>query len=164
MGNSLTSNMEDYLEAIAILKRKNGVARVRDMSHLLKTDRSNVAATVKRLSENGLVIHERYGYIDLTPKGKRIAAEVDNKHKKLLEFLTEILNIDPVIANQDACKMEHIVSGETLEKFTKFVEFVRTSPEEGMPDWLRSFGHYFKTGKRLVCKIRAMKKKTDSGK
>ena len=164
MGAKLSSNTEDYLEAISILKRKNGVARVRDISHLLKVDRSSVAAAVKKLSEGGLVIHERYGYVDLTPRGKRIAAEVSNKHKKLLEFLTEILDIDPVIANQDACKMEHFVSGEALEKFSKFVEFVRTRPEEGIPDWLRSFGHYFKTGKRLPCKVRITKKKTGGGK
>ena len=164
MGAKLSSTTEDYLETIAILKQKNAVARVRDISSLLKVDRSSVAAAVKKLSENGFVIHERYGYVDLTPEGKRIAAEVSNKHKKLLEFLTEILDIDPVVADQDACKMEHSVSGETLEKMTKFVEFVRTCPEEGIPDWLRSFGHYFKTGKRLRCKVRVMKKKVDSGK
>ena len=162
MGNGLTSNTEDYLEAIAILKRKNGVARVRDISRFLGSDPPNIASTIKKLSERGFVVHERYGYVDLTPEGKKIAAEVSNKHKKLLEFLTEILDIDPIVADQDACKMEHSVSGETLEKMTKFVEFVRTSPEEGMPDWLRSFGHYFKTGKRLRCKVRAMKKKADS--
>ena len=162
--STLSSNTEDYLEAIAILKQKNEVARVRDISHFLGVDRSSVAAAVKKFARSGLVIHERYGYVDLTPEGKRIAAEVSNKHKKLLEFLTEILDIDPVVADQDACKMEHSVSGETLEKMTKFVEFVRTCPEKGIPDWLKSFGHYFKTGKRLVCKVRVMKKKADSGK
>ena len=148
MGTDLSSSMEDYLEAIAILNEKDGVARVKDISRFLSVEPPSVASAVKNLSKSGLVIHERYGYVQLTSKGKKVAGNISKRHKMLFEFLTEILNIQPRIAQQDACQMEHSVSSQTLEKITKFIEFVRTPPQADKPEWLKSFDHYFKTGKR----------------
>jgi DtxR family transcriptional regulator, Mn-dependent transcriptional regulator len=154
----LSSNMEDYLEAIAFLK-KEGVARVRDISRLLNVKSSSVNAALNTLSKNGLVAHERYGYVELTQEGKKLASCVQKRHDTLLKFLTEILKIDPEIAESDACKMEHSASPQTLQKITKFIEFVETCPDQDRPDWLKSFDHYFKTGKRIRCKIRQVKQK-----
>ena len=157
MAENLTSNMEDYLEAIAVLKEKNDVARVRDISHFLGVEPPSVASALDNLSNGGFVIHERYGYVDLTPRGKKLAKTIKSKHKMFFEFFTKILNIDPVVADEDACKMEHSVSGETFEKLAKFIKFVKTCPQRDKPDWLKSFDSYFKTGKRQKCKIRTMK-------
>lgn len=164
MGANLSSSMEDYLEAIAVLKKRDGIARVRDISRFLGVEPPSVASALNSLSKSGFVIHERYGYVDLTPEGKRLAEQVENKHKVLLEFLTKLLGINPVIANEDACRMEHSVSPETLRKITKFMEFVKTCPQGDKPDWLKSFERYFKTGKRPKCKIRAMKEKMEISK
>ena len=152
--------MEDYLEAIALLKKEKGIARVRDISRLLSVEASSVNSALNNLSENGLVIHERYGYVELTAEGEKLAEGIQKKHEILLKFLTEVLNIDPRIAGEDACKMEHSISPQTFKKLTKFIEFVETCPDNDRPDWLKSFDHYFKTGKRLRCKIRQLKQKT----
>ena len=162
MGKSkkLSPNMEDYLEAIALLKKNKGVARVRDISRLMNVKSPSVTAALNTLSKNGLVVHERYGYVELTREGERLAQGVQRRHDMLIKFLTEILNIDPKIAREDACKMEHSVSTETSKKLTKFIQFVETCPDYDRPDWLKSFDYYFKTGKRRRCKMRQIKRKS----
>ncbi len=154
----LSSNMEDYLEAIAMLKKEEGIARVRDISRLLKVKTSSVTAALNTLSKENLVIHERYGYVDFTEEGEKIAQGVLRRHNMLIKFLSEVLNIEPKIASVDACKMEHSISSQTFKKLTKFIEFVETCPEHDRPDWLKSFDYYFKTGRRLRCKVRQIKK------
>lgn len=158
-GKKLSSNMEDYLEAIIILKKRNGVARVKDISRLLNVETPSVTSALGNLSKNGLVIHERYGYVEVTAEGERLAKDVLRKHEMLLKFLTGVLNIDFKIAAADACKMEHAISPQTFQKLTKFIEFVETCPDHDRPDWLKSFDHYFKTGRRLRCKTRRLKQK-----
>jgi DtxR family Mn-dependent transcriptional regulator len=160
----LSSNMEDYLEAIAVLKEKNGVVRVRDISRLLNVEPPSVASALNNLSGSGLVVHERYGYVELTPDGERLALDVQRRHDMLVKFLTGILSIDPGTAAEDACKMEHSMSHKTSERLAKFIEFVETCPDGNKPDWLRGFGHYFKTGRRSVCKARRMKQEVPAGK
>jgi len=151
--------MEDYLEAIVVLKEKNKISRVRDISRLLNVEPPSVDSALNNLSKKGLIIHERYSYVELTPEGERLAEGVYKKHKMLIKFLTEILSVDPKTAAEDACKMEHSISPQTFKKLTKFIEFVETCPDRDRPDWLESFDHYFKTGKRPRCKVRQIKQK-----
>jgi len=158
----LSSNMEDYLEAIAVLKKKNGVARVRDISRLLNVKTSSVTSALNTLAKSRFVIHERYGYVELTKEGEGLAQRIQSRHDILIKFLTDILSIDPKIAAEDACKIEHTLSPQTFQKLTKFIEFVETCPDGQRPDWLRSFDYYFKTGKRRKCKIRDIKQRRKS--
>ncbi|MCK5656080.1 MAG: metal-dependent transcriptional regulator [Candidatus Aureabacteria bacterium] len=154
----LSSSMEDYLETIAVLKKEKGVARVRDISLSMNVKTSSVTSALNVLSKNGFVIHERYGYVDLTPEGESIARGVQRRHNILIKFLSKVLKIDSRIAAEDACKMEHSISPQSLKKLTKFIEFVETCPDTDRPDWLKSFDYYFKTGKRRGCKMRDVKK------
>ncbi len=157
----LSSTMEDYLEAIAALKKQNEVARVRDIGRLLDVKSSSVNAALNTLSKKGFVAHEKYGYVNLTPAGEKIAGNIQSRHDLLLKFLTEILNINNDEARQDACKMEHTISSKTFDRLTKFIRFVETGLDGGRPQWLKSFKHYLKTGKKLNCKMRqvTLKKK-----
>lgn len=150
----LSSSMEDYLEAIAALKKENDIARVRDISRMLGVKSSSVNSALRTLSKKGLVRHEKYGYVNLTPTGEEIARKVQGRHDILLKFLTEILNINDDEALQDACKMEHAISSKTFDRLTKFIQFVETGLNSGRPQWLKSFKHYLKTGKKLNCKMR----------
>lgn len=147
----LSSHMEDYLEAIAILKKRNGIVRVKDVSEILKVKTSSVTSAMNMLSRKGMVAHERYGYIELTPEGEEIAMAIQKRHAVLTKFLTDILKIDPKVSEEDACRLEHSISPQTFTKLTKFIEFVETSPSVDRPAWLKSFDHYFKTGKRSKC-------------
>jgi DtxR family Mn-dependent transcriptional regulator len=154
MEKKLTSAMEDYLEVIAALKKQNDIARVRDISRMLSVRSSSVNAALKTLSKRGLVQHEKYGYVNLTVAGGKIARNVQGRHDLLLKFLTEVLNINDKEALKDACKMEHAISPKTFDRLTKFIRFVEAGLDGGMPQWLKSFRHYLKTGKKLSCRMR----------
>ena len=151
--------MEDYLEAIAALNKKNGVARVHAIGRLLNVKNSSVSSALGTLTRKGFVIHEKYGYVELTPAGKKAAQEVQKKHDMLFKFLVGVLNINAEVALTDACKMEHSISPRTFKKFSKFIEFVETCPSGERPDWLKGFDYYYKTGKRLKCGAKTVKQK-----
>jgi DtxR family Mn-dependent transcriptional regulator len=147
----LSSNMEDYLEAIATLDTEKGFARVKDISGLMNVKNPSVSGALATLEKDDLVRHERYGYVKLTQKGKKIAQRIQKKHRTLRRFLTLILKLSPEIAEADSCRIEHAISAETFDRITKFIEFVETCPEHDTPEWLRNFYYYMKTGERRGC-------------
>ncbi|NQT32278.1 MAG: metal-dependent transcriptional regulator [Candidatus Omnitrophica bacterium] len=118
----LSSSMEDYLETIAILQKTAGVVRVKDISLSLKVKKPSVTNALNVLSEKGFIVHEKYGYVDLTDEGRKIAEAVLKRHDTLIKFLTKILKINSGIAAKDACRMEHAMSPETFGKLTRFIE------------------------------------------
>ena len=142
MGIKLSSFMEDYLETIAVLKKRgNGIVRVRDIGKLLNVKSPTVNAALKTLSSKGLAMHERYGFVNLTAKGEEMAREVQRKHDTLFRFLTTILDIDEATASKDACKMEHVISSKTSVGLTKFIEFANIGLYKDNPQWLKSISN-----------------------
>jgi len=123
--NKLSSALENYLEAIAKLKRENKYARISTIAKSLKVKNSSANAAVKFLAANGLVNHERYGYIDLTASGERVAAEIQRKHDALYKFLKEVLFVESGAALSEACEIEHVVSGETVRRLEKLYFFIK---------------------------------------
>ena len=121
MNKKLTESLENYLETIGMLIRKNKIARVKDISKELKVKNSSVNIALNILADKGLIIHEKYGYVELTKEGKRIADDIQYKEDVLLRILTEILGVDKEIDLKDACRMEHTISDETLAKLIFFI-------------------------------------------
>ncbi len=115
-------SMEDYLEAISHASNEKGFARVRDIRELMNVKTPSVTGAVRLLAKNGYLTHEKYGYIELTAKGKKAAEEIKRKHALLKSFLEDILKVSSDTAEADACKMEHVLSKETFDLLTKFVE------------------------------------------
>jgi len=118
---------------------------VKQISTALGVKMPSVTAALRKLSDEGLVDHEPYGYVGLTAKGDRAAREVFHRHEVLRRFLTGVLGIDREIAEEDACRMEHFISTVSLERLAKFMEFVEACPQ-GEPSWLRNYGHYLEHG------------------
>ena len=121
MNEKLTESLENYLETIGMLIRKNKIARVKEISKELNVKNSSVNIALNVLADKGLIIHEKYGYVELTPEGKKIADDIQHKEDVLLRFFTEILGVDKDIALKDACRMEHTISDETLAKLIFFI-------------------------------------------
>ena len=121
MNKKLTESLENYLETIGMLIRKNKIARVKDISKELKVKNSSVNIALNILADKELIIHEKYGYVELTKEGKRIADDIQYKEDVLLRFFTEILGVDKEVALKDACRMEHTISDETLAKLIFFI-------------------------------------------
>lgn len=140
-----SASMEDYLESIIMLREKREAVRVSQMSKALGVKMPSVTSALRKLSQQGLVEHSRYGRVQLTPDGERVAKDVFRRHEALRHFLAEILKVDPEIAATDACEMEHAVSPTTQRKLAKFVEFA-LKPPEGQPKWLKIFHHYSQQG------------------
>ncbi len=117
----LTANMEDYLEAISFCADETGVARVRDVRNMLGVKTPSVTGAMKELATQGYVLHSPYSGITLTAKGRRAAEDVKKRHAIFKRFLEQVLGVNPKTAEMDACKMEHAVSKETLNKLHAYL-------------------------------------------
>lgn len=134
----LTAALEDYLETIFELIQERMVARVRDIAKARKVKPGSVTPALKRLQELGLINYEQREFIRLTPDGEREARRVLSRHRVLVGFLTQVLNLDPATANQDACSMEHHVSDQAMDRLVRLFEFMQTCPDQS-PVFLQEF-------------------------
>ncbi|MCX7917776.1 MAG: metal-dependent transcriptional regulator [bacterium] len=117
----LTKSLEDYLEAIKVLTIEKKVTRVKEISELLEVRSSSVVNALNILKEKGYIKQEKYGYIELTDLGEKEAKKILDKHKIVFKFLIHILDVSEDVAKIDACKIEHIISDETLKKMLKLL-------------------------------------------
>jgi DtxR family Mn-dependent transcriptional regulator len=117
----MTQSLEDYLESIYLLTRGRRVARVKDVSDAMKVKMPSVANAVRVLKKNGLVVQEKYGFIELTPAGRKEAMAILKKHETLKNFLVRVVGVSEKRADEDACAMEHYLSVETLRKIGRMV-------------------------------------------
>ena len=117
----MTKSLEDYLEEIHVLIEETGVARVRDVASALNVKMPSVVKAIAELKKLELVTQEPYAGIELTAKGRRLAASVLGRHTLLKAFLLK-LDVPERIADKDACLMEHILSAATLDRIRDFVE------------------------------------------
>lgn len=120
--NNMTSSLEDYLEAVFVLFEQKGSVRVTDIADFLGVSKPSVNRAVNTLKENGFLEHVTYGDIIMTPEGESYAANVLRRHKMIKQFLVETLGVDEENAENDACKMEHVMSSVTIEKLYEYIE------------------------------------------
>lgn len=105
---------EDYLEAILMIKERQGYVRSIDVANQMHVTKPSVTYTTKRLKEAGYLTNDHAGMLVLTDSGMEIASSTYDRHKKLTEFFTRI-GVSPEQARIDACKIEHDISQETFE-------------------------------------------------
>lgn len=118
--NKLSTSLEDYLETIFILNKTRGEIRITDIANTMEISKPSVNKAVSILKNEGLLTHQKYGEIKLTKEGVNMAESIYFKHNTLVNFLTKKLGIDREIAEKDACKIEHVISSETLEKLVEY--------------------------------------------
>lgn len=117
---------EMYLKVLYRLQLENDTGRIRDLAKGLGVTPGTVCAVLKKLEYAGLVIHDHYGSVKLTPPGSRVAECVVRRFEILRSFLTEVLGIDSDAAEHDACTMEHSVSPATVNRIESMLHQVRT--------------------------------------
>lgn len=123
--HALTSAGEDYLEAIyRIMCEHPGDDSVRsvDVSECLGVSKASVNKALTALKEGGFVDQTRYGRVELTETGRAYAAEVWRRHRMLRSFLRTELGVDPEVANDEACQMEHALSRDTTQRLMAYLE------------------------------------------
>ena len=118
---NIHESAEDYLEAILILRERQGMVRSIDVVHQLALTKPSVSVAMKRFRENGYIEMDGDGYITLLPPGEEIAQRIYGRHKLLTQFLI-CLGVGEAAATADACKMEHDLSEETFSQITAFVQ------------------------------------------
>lgn len=125
----LSSSLEDYLETIYNFIQKNEKIRAVDISRELNVSRASVTEALQKLGELDLVNYAKYEHLSLTESGKKYAVEVINKHKLIQNFFEKILGAGYDEACETACKMEHVISEDILERLVAFTEFTDLHPE-----------------------------------
>ncbi|WP_312642976.1 metal-dependent transcriptional regulator [Hydrogenoanaerobacterium sp.] len=112
---------EDYLEAILQIENENDCVRSVDVANRLGVSRPSVNKAIGILREAGMVEQQPYGDIRLTEQGRERAQVVSRRHALIKGFLVEVLRVEESVAEQDACKMEHAVSDQTMTRWAQFV-------------------------------------------
>ena len=129
--DNLSASLEDYLEAILNLTNESNVARSRDIAEQLGVSRASVTGALRVLKKKGLANYKPYHYVTLTKSGRTAAAEIVNKHNVLKSFFVDVLGVESDIAQRAACKAEHSLGPEIIEKLLCFIEFVTQSSKNG---------------------------------
>lgn len=124
--SGLSPTHEMYLKVLYRLQVENDVGRVRDMAKGLGVTPSTVSAVLKKLEHAGLVLHDHYGMVRLTPAGTRVAQCVVRRFDIIKAFLMEVLKMDVESAEVDACMMEHAVSPGTVNRMESLAHLVNT--------------------------------------
>lgn len=106
---------EDYLETILILKQKKGIVRSIDIANQLNFSKASVSRAMSLLREAKLVVMDKEGWIEFTAAGQALAEQVYDRHTTLTRFLVE-LGVSADVAEEDACRIEHVISAESFEK------------------------------------------------
>ncbi|MCA9162323.1 MAG: manganese-binding transcriptional regulator MntR [Planctomycetales bacterium] len=116
-----TETAEDYVEAVADILTENGSCRVTDLARRFAVSHVTVNRIVDRLQKAGLLVTQPYQPIELTPKGRRLAAKCRERHDIVYRFLLAI-GVDEPTAAIDAEGIEHHVSPATLKRLRAMVE------------------------------------------
>ena len=115
---------EDYLETILMLSEHLPVVRSIDIATHLNFSKPSVSVAMKHLKETGKITMSPAGYITLTTEGKEIAEKAYERHRVLSSMLIS-LGVDPEIANEDACEMEHVIHEETFRAIQNHVKSIK---------------------------------------
>ncbi|MBN2435396.1 MAG: metal-dependent transcriptional regulator [Spirochaetes bacterium] len=122
---SLSANMEDYIETIALLSKKNRVVRVKDIARELNIKMPSVSAALQKLKELNLLDYEKYGFIELTDYGFKIAEKIYDKHSLIAGFLHDLLKLESNQSSEEACRLEHYLSAESCSQIYKLMQFYK---------------------------------------
>mgnify|MGYP000871064849 FL=1 len=113
---------EDYLETILTLQKRQGYVRSIDIANELEYTKPSISRAMKILRENDLIAMDDNKMITLTELGKQKANEIYERHKTIARFLSDVLGVSEDVAENDACRIEHVISEETMDKMSMLLE------------------------------------------
>ena len=117
----IQESAENYLETILMIRERKQIVRSIDIVRELNFSKPSVSVAMKNLKEAGYITMDETGRIYLTEQGEALATKIYDRHVKVSDWLTSI-GVPRNIAEADACKMEHVISEETVEAFKHLAE------------------------------------------
>lgn len=114
----LHASGEDYLEAILVLQKKKGMVRSVDVARHMGVSKPSVCHAVSTLKEGGFLTMDEGFFLRLTDIGREVAERTYEKHCFFTRLLVEA-GVEPEIAEQDACRMEHVISESSFQHLKK---------------------------------------------
>lgn len=125
-GHELSMSSEDYLETIYRLTMEQGAedegVKSVDVAEQRDVSKASVNKALSTLKEAGMVEQTRYGRVRLTEEGRRYGAHVWRSHRALRAFLKNDLGVEPMVADREACLIEHYLSDDTVDRLVTYLE------------------------------------------
>ena len=122
----IMESAENYLETILILQKRNGSVRSIDIVNELDYTKPSVSIAMKNLRENGYIEMDSGGFITLLESGRKIAEKMYERHTFISDWLI-YLGVNPAVAVDDACRMEHVISEESFTAIKNHVHLKKES-------------------------------------
>ncbi len=118
----LTVTKEDYLRAAYVLEEKKSLATPTELAKYLSVSKNTVSQMLLRLHKERLVKYEKYSRsIELTKKGRGIAIRLTYRHRLIEKFLVDVLERKPEKVHEEANRLEHAFSDESIEKIRQLL-------------------------------------------
>ena len=119
MNTKSNESAENYLETILVLSQKLPVVRSVDIATELGFKKSSVSVAMKNLREKDQITVTDAGFIYLTESGRQIAEMIYERHNLLTDCLAA-LGVPREIAEEDACRIEHVISKESFHAVKEY--------------------------------------------
>lgn len=116
---------EDYLEAIVMLGGSpTQSVRSVDVAAKIGVSKASVSKAIASLKAAGLLDQPFYGDITLTPEGYEYGSAILKRHEMLTKFLVIKVGLDPKVAEEEACQMEHAISDDSFKKWMSYFQLI----------------------------------------
>jgi Mn-dependent DtxR family transcriptional regulator len=112
---------EMYLETIYLLEKTQGHAHVAEISKALNISKPSVTKAMELLKARNLILKEDYGPVTLTEEGRDLSIKIYERHHVIKAYLSQSLNLSIEDAEENACRMEHIISEEMFEAIKAYL-------------------------------------------
>ena len=110
----LYASGENYLETILVLQKKLGMVCSIDVVRHMRVSKPSVCVAVNTLKDGGFLTMDEDHFLHLTDVGRDMAEQTYEKHRFFTQLLTEA-GVNPISAERDACRLEHVISQEAFE-------------------------------------------------
>ena len=112
---------EDYLEAVLMLQKKNGMVRSVDLARHMEVSKPSVCHAVATLRDGGFLTMDEANFLHLTAVGREVAEKIYERHQFFTEQLV-VAGVDLETAEQEACRMEHAISDTSFQKLKEKIQ------------------------------------------
>lgn len=128
--------LESYLEQIADIQNEFGTVNSSVLAERMGCKRSSVTNALQKLAEKGLINYQSYKPVTLTDAGFARIKQLDAYHKILANFFTNVLKLPEDFSQEEACRLEHQASSETIERMGLYAEYLQEAPNEPFENYL----------------------------